>query len=129
MLVMTATAFAETTSEKLVEDNYALAGKVLSPKAITVDWATQKLVAVLDMTLVVTQRTSVFSLFLTTKQMLQTGSRPMVEAQCTSSIQRTQKYGPAQVWRPFIRSSLFSIAIKAMQVQQVTIRRLLILLP
>lgn len=33
MLVMTATAFAETTSEKLVEDNYALAGKVLSPKA------------------------------------------------------------------------------------------------
>lgn len=50
MLVMTATAFAETTSEKLVEDNYALAGKVLSPKAITVDWATQKLVAVLDMT-------------------------------------------------------------------------------
>ncbi len=50
MLVMAATAFAETTSEKLVEDNYALAGKVLSPKAITVDWATQKLVAVLDMT-------------------------------------------------------------------------------
>lgn len=50
MLVVTATAFAETTSEKLVEDNYALAGKVLSPKAITVDWATQKLVAVLDMT-------------------------------------------------------------------------------
>ena len=50
MLVMTATAFAETTSEKLVEDNYALAGKVLSPKAVTVDWATQKLVVVLDMT-------------------------------------------------------------------------------
>ena len=50
MLVMTATAFAETTSEKLVEDNYALAGKVLSPKAVTVNWDTQKLVAVLDMT-------------------------------------------------------------------------------
>ena len=50
MLVMAATAFAETTSEKLVEDNYALAGKVLSPKAITVNWDTQKLVAVLDMT-------------------------------------------------------------------------------
>ncbi len=50
MLVMTATAFAATTSEKLVEDNYALAGKVLSPKAVTVDWATQKLVVVLDMT-------------------------------------------------------------------------------
>lgn len=50
MLVMTATAFAETTSEKIVEDNYALAGKVLSPKAVTVNWDTQKLVAVLDMT-------------------------------------------------------------------------------
>ena len=50
MLVMAATAFAETTSEKLVEDNYALAGKVLSPKAVTVNWDTQKLVAVLDMT-------------------------------------------------------------------------------
>ena len=50
MLVVTATAFAETTSEKIVEDNYALAGKVLSPKAVTVNWDTQKLVAVLDMT-------------------------------------------------------------------------------
>ena len=50
MLVMTATAFAETTNEKIVEDNYALAGKVLSPKAVTVNWDTQKLVAVLDMT-------------------------------------------------------------------------------
>lgn len=50
MLVMTTTAFAETTSEKIVEDNYALAGNVLSPKAVTVNWDTQKLVAVLDMT-------------------------------------------------------------------------------
>ena len=50
MLVMAATAFAETTNEKIVEDNYALAGKVLSPKAVTVNWDTQKLVAVLDMT-------------------------------------------------------------------------------
>ncbi|WP_417089770.1 hypothetical protein [Leyella stercorea] len=50
MLVVTATAFAETTSEKIVEDNYALAGNVLSPKAVTVNWDTQKLVAVLDMT-------------------------------------------------------------------------------
>ncbi len=50
LLVVTATAFAETTSEKIVEDNYALAGKVLSPKAVTVNWDTQKLVAVLDMT-------------------------------------------------------------------------------
>ena len=50
LLVMTTTAFAETTSEKIVEDNYALAGNVLSPKAVTVNWDTQKLVAVLDMT-------------------------------------------------------------------------------
>ena len=28
MLVVTATAFAETTNEKIVEDNYALAGNV-----------------------------------------------------------------------------------------------------
>ena len=50
MLVVTATAFAETTNQKIVEDNYALAGNVLSPKAVTVNWDTQKLVAVLDMT-------------------------------------------------------------------------------
>ena len=50
LLVVTATAFAETTNEKIVEDNYALAGKVLFPKAVTVNWDTQKLVAVLDMT-------------------------------------------------------------------------------
>ena len=50
LLVVTATAFAATTSEKIVEDNYALAGNVLSPKAVTVNWDTQKLVAVLDMT-------------------------------------------------------------------------------
>lgn len=50
LLVVTATAFAETTNEKIVEDNYVLAGKVLSPKAVTVNWDTQKLVAVLDMT-------------------------------------------------------------------------------
>ena len=50
LLVVTATTFAETTNEKIVEDNYALAGKVLSPKAVTVNWDTQKLVAVLDMT-------------------------------------------------------------------------------
>lgn len=43
MLVVTATAFAETTNEKIVEDNYALAGKVLSPKAVTVNWDTQNL--------------------------------------------------------------------------------------
>ena len=44
ILVMTATAFAETTSEKLVEDNYAPNGSVIPAKAITVDWATQKIV-------------------------------------------------------------------------------------
>ena len=44
LLVVTATAFAETTSEKLVEDNYAPNGSVIPAKAITVDWATQKLV-------------------------------------------------------------------------------------
>ena len=44
MLVMTATAFAATTSEKLLDDDYAPNGSVVPAKAITVDWATQKLV-------------------------------------------------------------------------------------
>ena len=44
MLVMTATAFAQSTSEKLLDDGYASNGSVVPAKAITVDWATQKLV-------------------------------------------------------------------------------------
>ena len=44
MLVMTATAFAQSTSEKLLDDGYAPNGTVIPAKAITVDWATQKLV-------------------------------------------------------------------------------------
>ena len=44
MLVVTLTAFAETTSEKLLDDGYAPNGSVVPAKAITVDWATQKLV-------------------------------------------------------------------------------------
>ena len=41
---MTATAFAQSTSEKLLDDGYAPNGSVVPAKAITVDWATQKLV-------------------------------------------------------------------------------------
>ena len=44
MLVMTATAFAQSTSEKILDDGYAPNGSVVPAKAITVDWATQKLV-------------------------------------------------------------------------------------
>ena len=44
MLVMTATAFAQSTSEKLLDDGYAPNGSVIPAKAVTVDWATQKLV-------------------------------------------------------------------------------------
>ena len=44
MLVMTATAFAQSTSEKLLDDGYSPNGSVVPAKAITVDWATQKLV-------------------------------------------------------------------------------------
>lgn len=44
MLVMTATAFAQSTSEKLLDDGYSPNGTVVPAKAITVDWATQKLV-------------------------------------------------------------------------------------
>ena len=44
MLVMTVTAFAQSTSEKLLDDGYAPNGSVVPAKAITVDWATQKLV-------------------------------------------------------------------------------------
>ena len=44
MLVMAATTFAQSTSEKLLDDGYAPNGSVVPAKAITVDWATQKLV-------------------------------------------------------------------------------------
>ena len=44
MLVMTATAFAQSTSYKLLDDGYAPNGTVIPAKAVTVDWATQKLV-------------------------------------------------------------------------------------
>ena len=44
LLVVTLTAFAQSTSEKLLDDGYAPNGSVVPAKAITVDWATQKLV-------------------------------------------------------------------------------------
>ena len=44
MLVMAATTFAQSTSEKLLDDGYAPNGSVVPAKAITVDWATQKIV-------------------------------------------------------------------------------------
>ena len=44
MLVMTATVFAQSTSDKLLDDGYAPNGTVIPAKAVTVDWATQKLV-------------------------------------------------------------------------------------
>ena len=50
MLVVTLTAFAATTSEKLLDDGYAPKGGTITPKAITVDWATQKIVANVDLT-------------------------------------------------------------------------------
>ena len=40
LLVVTLTAFAATTSEKLLDDGYAPNGGTITPKAITVDWAT-----------------------------------------------------------------------------------------
>ena len=50
LLVVTLTAFAATTSEKLLDDGYAPNGATITPKAITVDWATQKIVANVDLT-------------------------------------------------------------------------------
>ena len=50
MLVMTATAFAQSTSEKLLDDGYAPNGTVIPAKAVTVDWATQKLVVNVNLT-------------------------------------------------------------------------------
>ena len=50
LLVVTLTAFAATTSEKLLDDGYAPNGGTITPKAITVDWATQKIVANVDLT-------------------------------------------------------------------------------
>ncbi len=50
MLVVTLTAFAETTSEKIIPDATQPNGGTIEPKAITVDWATQKIVANVDLT-------------------------------------------------------------------------------
>ena len=50
MLVMTATAFAQSTSEKIIPDGTQPNGGTITPKAITVDWATQKIVANVDLT-------------------------------------------------------------------------------
>ncbi len=49
MLVVTLTAFAETTSEKIIPDGTQPNGGTITPKAITVDWATQKIVANVDL--------------------------------------------------------------------------------
>ena len=50
LLVVTLTAFAETTSEKIIPDGTQPNGGSITPKAITVDWATQKIVANVDLT-------------------------------------------------------------------------------
>ena len=50
LLVVTLTAFAETTSEKIIPDGTQPNGGTIIPKAITVDWATQKIVANVDLT-------------------------------------------------------------------------------
>ena len=48
LLVVTLTAFAATTSEKIIPDGTQPNGGTITPKAITVDWATQKIVANVD---------------------------------------------------------------------------------
>ena len=50
LLVVTLTAFAATTSEKFIPDGTQPNGGTITPKAITVDWATQKIVANVDLT-------------------------------------------------------------------------------
>ena len=44
------TAFAQSTSEKIIPDGTQPNGGTITPKAITVDWATQKIVANVDLT-------------------------------------------------------------------------------
>ena len=50
LLVVTLTAFAQSTSEKIIPDGTQPNGGSITPKAITVDWATQKIVANVDLT-------------------------------------------------------------------------------
>ena len=50
LLVVTLTTFAATTSEKIIPDGTQPNGGTITPKAITVDWATQKIVANVDLT-------------------------------------------------------------------------------
>ena len=50
LLVVTLTTFAQSTSEKIIPDGTQPNGGTITPKAITVDWATQKIVANVDLT-------------------------------------------------------------------------------
>lgn len=114
LLVVTLTAFAETTSEKIIPDGTQPNGGTITPKAITVDWATQKIVANVDLTNCLTLRpTSRSSLSLPTVRISQTGIRK-AEAHSTSSTDRTLLPGVLQLLM-FISFS-YSIAIKAIAV-------------
>lgn len=110
LLVVTLTAFAETTSEKIIPDGTQPNGGTITPKAITVDWATQKIVANVDLTNCLTgTNEQIFAISTNSADIAnwdQESGRHF-----TSSTDRTLLPGVLQL--PMFTSSLFSIAIKA----------------
>lgn len=110
LLVVTLTAFAQSTSEKIIPDGTQPNGGTITPKAITVDWATQKIVANVDLTNCLTGTNEQIFAISTNSATLQIGIRK-AEAHSTSSTDRTLLTGGLQL--PMFTSSLFSIAIKA----------------
>lgn len=113
LLVVTLTAFAATTSEKIIPDGTQPNGGTITPKAITVDWATQKIVANVDLTNCLTGTNEQIFAISTNMRISQTGIRK-AEAHSTSSTDRTLLPGVLQLLM-FISFS-YSIAIKAIAV-------------
>ncbi len=113
LLVVTLTAFAETTSEKIIPDGTQPNGGTITPKAITVDWATQKIVANVDLTKCLEGTNEQIFAISTNSADIANWDRT-AEAHSTSSIDRNLQNGVLQLLT-FI-SLPYNIAIKAIAV-------------
>lgn len=113
LLVVTLTAFAQSTSEKIIPDGTQPKGGTITPKAITVDWATQKIVANVDLTNCLEGTNEQIFAISTNSGTLQIGNRK-AEAHSTSSTDRNLQNGVLQLLT-FI-SLPYNIAIKAIAV-------------
>ncbi len=110
LLVVTFTAFAETTSEKIIPDGTQPNGGTITPKAITVDWATQKIVANVDLTNCLTGTNEQIFAISTNSADIANWDQ---ESGSTLHFFYRQNFTDWGLQLPMFTSSLFSIAIKA----------------